>query len=1166
MLTTRRMPGSPESPEPEGNAAVAGVAGASYDRASMAAHSQTAGVDELLDQAGDAVASNDWELAKKLAEVVLRQTFHHPEAELVLRTANAYLETERTPGHPLSTSRDLRFMSLMFCDVVGSTRMARDLGDALWRSTLERFRRRCARAVRRYDGYVHEASGDELLILFGYPRVREDDARRAVLAGLDIVAAIQSFSALLEREHGFTFQARVGIHTGRALIRERDRSGSLSSGAAEIGDGLVGDAANIAKRVETAAKPNTVWVSSATRRIVEGFFEFGKSPDGERRLELGAIPGIAAYQVNRPTAALNRHQIARVRSDEMIGRLTERERLLKLWEQAKTEGAPFVVVSGQAGIGKSRLVEFLAESAAGSRASRLECICTEILRPVAFAPLIGLLERFANIRQADSPETRLSKLDAAFRDLAPEFAEFVPYLAWMMSIPRPDNGEIDELEPEVVRNRIFDNLLKVLTLVASFRPSVLWIEDVQWADHSMQEFCRRLEAHGPIPGLIVVATMRTDHVQSDSRLPWSDRELAEGSVIRIELDALSPEESRKLIAARSGSPPDDELARAILESTGGNPLYIEEVVRSVVAGGDARQKAGDAERTAIAIPESLQPIFAQIVDRLGDDRHVAQMASLLGRELPEPLTRAVIASILGLTEDGVVRSLARLIDAEIIEPILTELSPGYRFRHELIREALVHSVGPDAKENHGRIARAIEQSFPDTSNERPELLAYHFARAAQHERAAAYRLSAGVSLQAKAAHQEAIASFDLGLDSLSKASEATDRTARARLDLALRASRGVSVQTTRGYADERAGDDWARAYELSKELGAEGALVPALLGLWSFYFVRGDHKASIDVASQIVDAADVLDDLEASLIGHVCLGYSKYFQGDLTAGRLSLEHSWQLHDKVKDRPPHIHVPQDPGLAGLNLLGPVRWSLGDQVGGIQAAEESHVLAAALESRRAINLARIGQTNAWLHQIRGDYQKALSAAEQALVVAREFHFDWAVVNLSIHKGLAMAHLNAAGRGMQEGAAIAKENLGYWRAGGAETMVPYFLGELAAAYHRAGENAAALDLLNEAIELGDRIGEHCHDAELYRVRGQVKLAGDDSADGLEDLLRAIARAREQRAVSFEIRSTVRLLAAAPQIPDRETWMGQLEGATESLQSSEDGQDERDARKLRA
>ena len=172
-----------------------------------------AGVDELLDRAGDAVARNEWALAQQLAEAVLQQNPYHAEAALVLRTAAAYLETDH-PQDPFSSSRNLRFMSIMFCDVVGSTRLARQLGDVVWGNTLEAFRRRCARAVRRYDGYIHEATGDELLILFGYPRVREDDARRAVLAGLDIIAAIQAFSALLEREHGFPFHARVGITPG----------------------------------------------------------------------------------------------------------------------------------------------------------------------------------------------------------------------------------------------------------------------------------------------------------------------------------------------------------------------------------------------------------------------------------------------------------------------------------------------------------------------------------------------------------------------------------------------------------------------------------------------------------------------------------------------------------------------------------------------------------------------------------------------------------------------------------------------------------------------------------------------------------------------------------------------------------------------------------------
>ena len=1120
-------------------------------------------VDELLDHAGDAVARNDWALAKSLASQVLRLTHHHAEAELVIRTAEAYLETDHATRDPLSSSRDLRFMSLMFCDVVGSTRLARRLGDASWRITLERFRRRCARAVRRYDGYVHEAVGDEMLILFGYPRIREDDARRAVLAGLDIVAAMEPFSALLEQEHGVPFAVRVGIHTGRALIRERGRSGGIPSDHDALTGGLVGEAANIAKRIESAATPNSVWVSSATRRIVEGFFEFESAvPD----LDPDVRTITDAYQVTGRTAALNRHQIARVRSDELVGRRAECQNLLRLWEHARIDGAPFVVVSGPAGIGKSRLVEFLAETAAGSTAKRLECVCSAMSQPVAFAPLIGMLERFANIRQADSPETRLSKLEGAFRELSPEFAEFVPYLAWMMSIPRPGSLEIDELGPEVVRGRIFDILIKVLTLSASISPSLFWIEDVQWADHSTQEFCGLLAAAAPIPGLLVLATLRTGYTDEDARLPWAEREPAPGRTIAIELAPLSPDESRQLIAARAGSPLDPALADTIIESTSGNPLYIEEVVRSMVAGGTSPASEGGA--AAIAVPESLQPIFAQILDRLGNDRPVAQMASLLGRELPEPLTRVVIASILHLGEDDVVASLARLIDAEIVEPLLTELTPGYRFRHELIREALVHSVGPDAKENHGRIAAAIEQSFREYGLERPALLAYHFAKAEQHERSAAYRLAAGVNLQAKGAHTEAIASFDEGLEDLARISKPADATALARLELSLRASRGVSVQTTRGYTDQKAGADWARAYDLSSQIGAEGALVPALGGLWSFHFVRGSNTfgtdlgtTGVDVARQILDAAG--DDAEAQLIGYVCLGYSQYFQGDLTAGRKSTERSWELHEMVRDRPPHIHLPQDPGLAALSLLGPVRWSLGDQNGGIRAAEEAMALAAARETKRAINLARIGQTNAWLHQIRRDYQKALSSAEHALAVAREFHIDWAVVNLAIHRGLAMAHLHPAGEGGNEALAIVRENLAYWRAGGAETMVPYFLGELAAAHHRAGQAPAALELLGDAIELGEKTGEHFHDAELYRMRGEARMAARDPG-GVDDLLTAIRTAHEQKAVSFELRAIVSLLTAVPELPGREAWIGRLGDAIQGLTSSEHGQDEREARAL--
>ena len=1128
-----------------------------------------AGVDELLDRAGDAVARNEWALAKQLAEAVLQQNPYHAEAALVLRTAAAYLETDH-PQDPFSSSRNLRFMSIMFCDVVGSTRLARQLGDVVWGNTLEAFRRRCARAVRRYDGYIHEATGDELLILFGYPRVREDDARRAVLAGLDIIAAIQAFSALLEREHGFPFHARVGIHTGRALIRERTPSGALSADS-NIGGGLVGDAANVAKRIESAAKPDTVWVSVATRRIVEGFFEFVDTSEGEKQLDLPARPPLAAYQVGGPTAALNRHQIARVRSDQIVGRRTERARLLELWDKARTHGAPLVVVSGPAGIGKSRLVEFLAETAAASRASRLECICTEILKPIAFAPLIGLFERFANIRQTDSPDTRVTKLDAAFGSLAPQFAQFLPYIAWMMSIRRADHPQIDDLEPEATRNKIFDILLRLLTLVGARRPLVLWIEDVQWADHSTLEFCRQLETHGPIPGVMVVATLRTTREQPHAGLPWSNDEVSVGRCLRVELDALSPAESRHLIASRSGTPLRDELTDAILESTGGNPLYIEEVVRAVAAGGDARQKVDGVEPLSIGIPETLQPIFAQIVDRLGDDRHIAQIASLLGRELPEPLTRTVVAAILGLGEREIVEGLTRLIDAEIIEPILTELSPGYRFRHELIREALAYSLGPDATENHGRIAKVIEQSFPEIARERPAVLAYHFAKAEQHLAAAFYRLTAGRQLQAKAAHHEAVASFDQGLESLAVAGDRLDPVAAAKIELALCACRGVSVQTTKGYSDAQAGRDWSRAYDLSKQIGTRTDFVPALGGLWSFYFVRGArtfaaelNTTSVDVAEQIIEAAG--DECEARIIGHTCLAYAQYFAGSLTAGRNSAERSWQLRQQGNERPPDLAIPQDPALAALSLLGPVRWSLGDQLGGLRAAEEAMALATALESKRAINIARVGQTNAWLHQIRRDYAAACRAADDALTVAREFHVDWAVVNLSIHRALAMAHCGSSDADRRDARGLARQNLGYWRASGAETMVPYFLGELAQACHAAGDGTMALDLVNEAIDVAVQNHEHFYDAELYRTRAQVWLAraGDERDAGIADLRRAVEVASQQHAVSFEIRALVALLTVAGELPDRQTCLDELQRALRSLESSEHGTDERTARLL--
>ncbi len=394
-----------------------------------------------------------------------------------------------------------------------------------------------------------------------------------------------------------------------------------------------------------------------------------------------------------------------------------------------------------------------------------------------------------------------------------------------------------------------------------------------------------------------------------------------------------------------------------------------------------------------------------------------------------------------------------------------------------------------------------------------------------------------MNLQTRGAHQEAIASFDQGVELLANVPHASDATALARLELALRASRGVSVQTTRGYTDKKAGEDWARAYELSRQIGAEGALVPALGGLWSFYFVRGAHTfvadlntTSIRVSGQVIESAG--DDPEAQLIGYICLAYSRSYQGDLTAGRANAERGVQLHEHVKDRPPHIHLPQDPGLAGLSLLGPVRWSLGDQLGARQALDASKALAAALESKRAINLSRIGQMNAWLHQMRGDSSAALREAEQALDVARKFHIDWAVVNLSIHKGLAMAHLSRTRQELEKPRRWSKRTSATGARPAPRHSCPYFFGKLAEAYQRSGDATRAFDLVNQALEVAGTIDEHCHDAELHRVRGQVRLARGEREKGIEDLLAAIQISRAQRAVSFEIRSTVSVLSSVPDL----------------------------------
>lgn len=1109
----------------------------------MTTNQHMSAIDELIDQASDAIARNDWQTARNLAQEALDKSGNNLEASRLLRTANAYLDSELSAPGNLSDSRELRFLSVMFCDVVGSTELANTLGDEIWLETLARFRRRCARAVRRYDGYVHDASGDELLVLFGYPRVREDDARRAVLAGLDIVSAIKAFSDLTKREHNVSFNVRVGVNTGEAIIGEM-----------EIGDGLIGAVANTAKAIESTARPNTVWIGETTRKLVEGYFDYEDPKcDSAQPDSLQA----QAVEVTGKTDAINRHQIATVRSDDIVGRLKERKELLDIWESARTKGAPLTVISGHAGIGKSRLAEYLAETIAGSGGSRLECVCTDLQGTTAFDPLISFIERFADIRPDDRPGVRLSKLDSAFRQLSPDFSRFIPYFAWMMSIPTPNIQLIAEQEPEAVRAQIFRALIESLAVVGSIRPSIFWIEDLHWADASTIEFCRKLAAEGPIPGVMVVATIRSGYP-----LPWDDQALDDGSVVVKNLDPLSPQESADFVTNRASNAFDDETIESIVKTANGNPLFMDEVIRS----SKHQIEEGVEVKEQIEVPGSLQQMFAATLDRLGGDRLIAQIGALLGRYIQTSVIRATVARVSGYTESEVERGLTRLIDADVLEPLLTDTVPGYRFRHDLIRDTVFRSLLVDQRRSfHGAIGEELEASFPNYVNEDPDILAHHFTEAENYLKASGYRLSAGLKLQSKAAHEEALASFGFGLKALEKVEHIDEdpvASTHSLLDLNLNACSGVSVQTSAGYSDVKAQEHWQRAYEISNRIEHKEAIIPALLGLWSFYFVKGNHAKSINVANQMVSAAETSHDPEESLIGYECLGFSQYFQGDLVAGRKNAEHSWTYFDEAHKNPPKILVPQDTGIACINFLGPVRWSVGDQRGALEAASRSIELASDLESKQAVNLSRVGQFNAWLHQIRREPEAAYKESQDALAVSFEHNFQQAIVNLSIHSGLALAHMGK----MDEGVPMVEEFLGYWRGAGADTMVPYFLGQLAEAFCKDGDSKRAIELIDEAVELGQRIGERFHEAELYRVKGEAILSGgnSDERSGIDNLLKSLDIARTQQAVPFEIRTLVTLADRKPTQFEPEDWIRQLSSPIKNLEASEQSADELSATAL--
>ncbi|MBI4228214.1 MAG: AAA family ATPase, partial [Deltaproteobacteria bacterium] len=687
-----------------------------------------------------------------------------------------------------------RQMTVMFCDLVGSTSLSEQLDPEDLRDVVRSYQETCAEVIDKHDGYIAQYLGDGLLVYFGFPLAHEDDAQRAVRAGLEIVGAMDFANSArpttstmhklpLDNTQLQQFlQVRIGIHTGPVVVGEIGRGEKREQLA-------LGDTLNFASRLQNSAEPNTVVISSATYRLTEGLFEC-------RDLGLHTLKGVSApvqmYRILGESAIRSRFEVAIAKGlTPLVGREQEVKLLLERWEQAKEGKGQAVLVSGEAGIGKSRLIQVLKERVAGDTHVRIESRCSPFYQNSALYPIIDYLQRYL-FRREDTVEERLDKLESVLLEsrcnVTPK--EMVPLFASLLSIPLPDRYPTLSLSPKRYKQKLFESLLDWLLNEAEKQPIIRIFEDIQWADPSTLEYLSLLIDNVQAAPVYILITFRPDF-----KSPWTMK----SHITSITLNRLTRRNVEAMIEKLAdGKSLPEEIVKQIVTKTDGIPLFVEELTKMLLESGllSERKHAFILKKPlpALDIPATLNDSLMSRLDRLGDVKELIQLCATLGKEFTYELVKAVSF----MNDNTLQKRLNRLVEAELIFQKGLPPNSRYFFKHTLIQDAAYNSLLKSKRQNyHNLIAKTLESRFPDFTEKQPELIAYHLTHAGSREQAIAYWHKAGLKAVERSAHLEAVEHLKKGLQLLSELPGKLELTHQ---ELELLTTLGGALRVTKGFA------------------------------------------------------------------------------------------------------------------------------------------------------------------------------------------------------------------------------------------------------------------------------------------------------------------------------------------------------------------------------
>ena len=718
---------------------------------------------------------------------------------------------EAAPAVPPPAEAERRQLTVLFCDLVDSTRLASQLDAEDYREVVRAYQQTCAEVIQRFEGHIAQYLGDGLLVYFGYPQAHEDDAQRAVRTGLDMVQAMATLNRRLAQEQGVRLAVRVGIHTGLVVV------GEVGGGSRQEQLAL-GETPNLAARLQGLAAPDTVVVSAATLRLVRGYFTAQEL--GAHHLK-GVTAPVQVYRMLGESAAQSRLDIAGPSGlTPLVGRESEVLLLLERWAHSQEGRGQVVLLSGEAGIGKSRLVEVLRERVISQGATRMVFRCSPYHQQSALYPVIEHLQRVLHWDSTEAPEARLEALERALRTSRLPLEEVTPLFAALLSLPHPAHYPPLNLPPQRQRQKTHDALVAWLLEEAEQQPVLAVWEDLHWADPSTLELLGLVLDQVPTTRMLTLLTCRPEFHPS-----WTSR----SHLTQVTLTRLGRPQVEAMITSLTGG---KALPAAVVEQvvakTDGVPLFVEELVKMLLESGLVREEGDYYVLTGplppLAIPSTLHDSLMARLDRLAMVKEVAQLGATLGRTFTYELLQAVSP----LDEATLQQGLRQLVEAELVYQRGMPPHATYLFKHALIQEAAYQSLLRSTRQQfHQRIAQVLEARFPATVETQPELVAQHYTEAGLTEQAVVYWQRAGQQASDRSAHLEAISHFTTGIELLQTLPETPEHTQQA---LTLYIALGAALQVAKGQAAPEVEHAYTQARALCQQVGETPQLVPVLFG------------------------------------------------------------------------------------------------------------------------------------------------------------------------------------------------------------------------------------------------------------------------------------------------------------------------------------------------